>query len=132
MNQQFFTVVDTICEKDPRYKREAYEFVMEALTFTQKRFRRVKHVTGEELLVGIRQLLQRKFGLMTLTVLEHWGVQSTEDFGHIVFNLVHHKVLSKTEEDTLESFRNGYDFHEVFHIGYRKRFHRQISRMRTV
>jgi uncharacterized repeat protein (TIGR04138 family) len=132
MNQQFFSVVDTICEKDTRYKREAYEFVMEALTFTQKRFRRDKHVSGEELLTGIRQLLQRKFGLMTLTVLKHWGVQSTEDFGHIVFNLVQHKVLSKTEEDTLESFRNGYDFHEVFHIGYRKRFHRQISRMRNV
>ncbi|MCX5681299.1 MAG: hypothetical protein NT079_03360 [Candidatus Omnitrophica bacterium] len=131
MNQQFDTVLDTICHSDPRYKREAYEFVMEALNYTQKRFRRSKHVTGEELLVGIRQLLQRKFGLMALTVLDHWGVKSTEDFGHLVFNLVSHKILSKTEEDTIESFRNGYDFREVFDIGYRKRFHRQISRMRN-
>jgi len=131
MNQQFDTVIDIICEKDPRYKREAYEFVMEALTFTQKRFRRTKHVTGAELLVGIRQFLQRKFGLMTLTVLEHWGITKTEDFGHIVFNLVHHKVLSKTEEDTLESFQDVYDFREVFEVGYRKRFHRQVSRLRN-
>jgi len=131
MNQQFDTVIDIICEKDSRYKREAYEFVMEALTYTQKRFRRVKHVTGAELLIGIKQLLQRKFGLMTLTVLEHWGVRKTEDFGHIVFNLVNYKMLSKTEEDTLESFQDAYDFREVFDIGYRKKFHRQVSRLRS-
>lgn len=131
MNQQFDAVLDTICHKDPRYKREAYEFIMEALSYTQKRFRRSKHVTGEELLIGIRQLLQKKFGLMTLTVLTHWGIKSTEDFGHLVFNLVGHKILSKTEEDTLESFRNGYNFQEVFDAGYRKRFHRQVSRMRS-
>lgn len=131
MNQQFDAVMDMICEKDPRYKREAYEFVMEALTYTQKRFRRSKHVTGSELLVGIKQLLQRKFGLMTMTVLEYWGIKNTQDFGHIVFNLVGHKILSKTEEDTLESFQNVYDFREVFDVGYRKRFHRQVSRMRN-
>jgi uncharacterized repeat protein (TIGR04138 family) len=132
MNQQFDAVVDIICEKDLRYKREAYEFIMEALSYTQKRFRRVKHVTGTELLVGIKQLLQRKFGLMTMTVLEYWGIKNTEDFGHIVFNLVSHKMLSKTEEDTMESFQNVYDFREVFDVGYRKRFHRQVSRMRNV
>ncbi len=131
MNQQFDAVMDMICEKDSRYKREAYEFVMEALTYTQKRFRRAKHVTGAELLVGIKQLLQRKFGLMTMTVLEYWGIKNTQDFGHIVFNLVNYKMLSKTEEDTLESFQNVYDFREVFDVGYRKRFHRQVSRMRN-
>ena len=131
MNQQFDAVLDTICHKDLRYKREAYEFVMEALSYTQKRFRRSKHVTGEELLTGIRQLLQTKFGLMTLTVLTHWGIKSTEDFGRLVFNLVGHKILSKTDEDTLESFKNGYNFQEVFDAGYRKRFHRQVSRMRN-
>jgi len=130
MNQQFDAVVDQICEKDSRYKREAYEFIMEALTYTQKRFRRVKHVTGVELLAGIKQLLQRKFGLMTLTVLEYWGITTTQDFGNIVFNLVSHKILSKTEEDTLESFQNVYDFREVFDVGYRKRFHHQVKRMR--
>lgn len=131
MHQHLDTAIDAICREDARYKREAYEFIMEALSYTQKRFRRSKHVTGEELLVGIRQLLQKKFGLMALTVLEHWGIKTTEDFGHLVFNLVNHKVLSKTEEDTIESFRNGYDFKEVFDVGYRKRFHRQISRMRN-
>ncbi|MDD3375285.1 MAG: hypothetical protein PHY73_06160 [Candidatus Omnitrophica bacterium] len=131
MNQEFDNVVDKICVKDNRYKREAYEFVMEALSFTQKKFRRSKHVAGKELLEGIRQLLEDKFGLMVLTVLEHWGVKTTEDFGHIVFNLVENKILSKTEEDTLESFQQAYDFHEVFHVGYKKRFEKQVSRMRN-
>jgi len=131
MNQEFNNVVDTICAKDERYKSEAYEFIMEALAYTQKKFRRSKHVTGQELLEGIRQLLENKFGPMVLTVLKHWGVKTTEDFGHIVFNLVQHKILSKTEEDTLKSFREAYDFHEVFSVDYKKRFEKQVSRMRN-
>jgi uncharacterized repeat protein (TIGR04138 family) len=130
MHQEFNNIVDGICEKDPRYKREAYEFVMEALTFTQKKFSRVKHVSGVELLQGMRELLEDKFGLMTLTVLSHWGIKRTEDFGRIVFNLVRYKVLSKTDQDSLEDFRHGYDFEEVFGHAYRKRFHRQVSRLR--
>ncbi len=131
MNQEFDNILDTICEKDKRYKREAYEFLMEALNFTQKKFRRSKHVTGGELLEGIRQLLQDKFGLMTLTVLDYWGVKTTEDFGSIVFNLVDNKALSKTEQDTVESFKNGYDFQEVFRHDYRKKFEKQVGRMRN-
>ncbi len=131
MNQEFDNIVDAICLEDDRYKREAYEFIMEALMFTQKKFRRAKHVSGQQLLEGIQGFLENKFGPMVLTVLDHWGVKTTEDFGHIVFNLINHKVLSKTEEDTIESFCNGYDFHEVFHVGYKKRFEKQVSRMRT-
>ena len=54
---------------------------------------------------------------MTITVLEHWGIKSTEDFGNIVFNLVENRVLSKTEDDSIEEFRDGYDFAEVFDFG---------------
>lgn len=132
MNQEFHDTLDTICEQDTRYRRDAYEFVMEALTFTQKKFRRPKHVTGEELLEGIKELLMNKFGPLTLTVLNHWGIKDTEDFGNIVFNLVNNKVLSKTEEDTIESFKGGYDFKETFGTGYRRRLERRISRMRSI
>ncbi len=131
MNREFDNVIDQICEKDSRYRRDAYEFVMEALNFTQKKFRRVKHVTGEELLEGVRALLLERFGPMALSVLHHWGVKATEDFGNIVFNLVENKVLSKTDEDTIESFKNGYDFKEAFHEGYQKQLAKRISKMRS-
>lgn len=130
MAQNFNDIVVNICERDLRYKEDAYDFVMESLSYTQKKFRRSKHVSGEELLAGIRDLLLDRFGPLTLSVLKHWGIKSTEDIGNIVFNLVENKVLSKTEEDRVESFRNGYDFREVFDSGYRKILEKKISRMR--
>jgi uncharacterized repeat protein (TIGR04138 family) len=130
MKENFYIIVERICENDPRYKEGAYSFVMEALSFTQKKFHNPRHLCGEELLDGIRELLLRKFGPMTMSVLKHWGIKRTEDFGNIVFNLVENKVLSKTEDDSIDHFRNGYDFTEVFHYGYRKDLHKKISRMR--
>ena len=130
MKQELDDIIFEICETDPRYSIEAYTFVLEALSFTQKKFKRVKHVSGKELLEGIKILLMEKFGPMTLTVLKHWGVKRTEDFGSIVFNLVSRKVLSKTEEDSLESFKDVYDFEMVFDKGYRRGLHKKISHMR--
>jgi len=131
MNNEFEAIVEDIYEKDVRYKEGAYIFVMEALAFTQKKYKRSKHVKGEEMLQGMKELLLNKFGPMTLTVLKHWGINNTEDFGNIVFNLVENRVLSKTEDDNIEEFRDGYDFGEVFESGYRKQLAKKISRMRS-
>jgi len=130
MRQTLNDVLAVIIEQDSRYKEAAYEFVLEALSFTQKRFKRSQHVSGQELLEGIKILLMDKFGPMTLTVLKHWGIQSTEDFGNIVFHLVNHKVLSKTDDDHIDHFRNVYDFDLVFNKGYRQRLHKKIGRLR--
>ncbi|MCK5580686.1 MAG: hypothetical protein KAJ18_05370 [Candidatus Omnitrophica bacterium] len=130
MNRNFDDILEEICEKDTRYTEDAYEFVLDALSFAQKKYKRTKHVTGKELLEGTKVLLMDRFGPMTLTVLKHWGINSTEDFGNIVFNLVEQKVLSKTEDDSIESFRNAYDFDIVFDKVYRRRMDQKISRMR--
>ncbi len=131
MNHHRGTIIDEICEKDLRYKADAYDFILEALSYTQKKFSRQRHVSGEELLQGIKDLLLEKFGPMALQVLQHWGIKSTDDFGHIVFNLVSNKLLSKTEEDTLESFKNRYDFQQAFHVEYRQQLEKKLSRMRS-
>ena len=130
MQRELDDILDQICTSDERYHEDAYEFVLDALTFTQKKFKKEKHVTGKELLEGIKILLMQRFGPMTMTILEHWGITGTEDFGNVVFNLVNNKVLSKTEEDDIESFRNVYDFHVVFDMGYRRTLARRISRLR--
>ena len=131
MNGEFEAIIDDIYERDIRYREDAYIFVMEALAFTQKKYKCTKHVKGEEMLQGMKELLLHKFGPMTLTVLKHWGINNTEDFGNIVFNLVENRVLSKTEDDNIEEFRDGYDFGEVFDSGYRKQLAKKISRMRS-
>jgi uncharacterized repeat protein (TIGR04138 family) len=130
MRQEIDDILSEICEQDQRYHLDAYLLVLDALSFTQKKFRRPKHVTGKELLEGIKILLMDEFGPMTMLVLEHWGIKSTEDFGNIVFNLVNRRVLSKTEEDNLESFRDVYDFEKVFKRGYRQKLEKKISRLR--
>ena len=112
-------VVAGICKKDSRYAPDAYLFVCEALDFTVKLLKKPnrgpdRHVKGRELLEGIRSFALQEFGPLALTVLEFWGVHSTEDFGEIVFNLVATGKLGKTQEDTKEDFAGGYDFFEAF------------------
>ena len=105
--------------KDPRYRRDAYLFVREALDHTQKTIGkdargRIRHVTGQELLIGIREYALQQFGPMTKAVLEEWGVRSCPDFGEIVFNMVEVGWLAKTEKDSRADFEGGYDFDEAF------------------
>jgi len=69
MGEEFETIVENIYEKDVRYREDAYVFVMEALAYTQKKFKRSKHVKGEEMLKGMKELLLKKFGPMTIPVL---------------------------------------------------------------
>ncbi len=107
-----------IVEKDSRYKLEAYLFVLEALAFTLKKIGEKRHVTGRELLEGIRDLAKEKYGLMGKNVFKYWGIYETIDFGHIVFNLVGSGLLKKTTEDKLEDFKDVYNFDEVFVRNY--------------
>ena len=105
--------------KDPRYHRDAYLFVREALDYTQKTIGkdprgRIRHVTGQELLAGIREFALQQFGPMTKTVLEEWGIHCSRDFGEIVFNMVEVRWLAKTDKDTRADFEQGYDFDEAF------------------
>jgi len=110
----FFKVIEKIIEKDPRYKSEAYLFLMAALNFTVTRLDAPRHVTGQELLDGIRIYAIDQFGPLARTVLEHWGVYATEDFGNVVFNMIDAKLLSKTEGDSIDDFKGIYDFRVVF------------------
>lgn len=106
--------IDEICAGNRRYKPEAYLFVLAALHFTVSQLPQRRHITGQELLEGIRIYGLDQFGPLTRQVFEHWGVLSTEDFGHIVFSLIEVKLLGKTEEDSLDDFKGGYDFSVAF------------------
>ena len=112
--KNFYQVVDEICGIDRRYKPDAYEFLMQALHFTQKKIQKEGHLSGQELLGGIREFAAEQFGPMTLTVFKHWGVTKTEDFGNIVFNMVEKEILSKTGVDSINDFRDVYDFETAF------------------
>ena len=115
----FQEAVFTICEKDTRYNPDAYFFLVEALDTTVKNIRKcqpdhARHVSGKELLDGIKEYALDEFGPLTFTLFSEWGIHTTDDFGEIVFNLVEAGRLGKTESDSRDDFKNGYDFKEAF------------------
>jgi uncharacterized repeat protein (TIGR04138 family) len=108
-----------LVEDDGRFALEAYLFVYDALPVAQKLHGRERHVSGRELLDGIRVLALKRFGRMAKLVLNSWRVHTTDDFGAIVFNLVDSGLMSKTEEDKVEEFHSVYDFDRAFVESYR-------------
>ena len=120
MNPSFRETVIAICKKDSRYQPEAYAFLVEALDVTVKSVLKEnpeqgnRHVSGQQLLEGIRTHALAEFGPMTHTVFSEWGVHTTLDFGEIVFNLVESGRLGKTDTDSIEDFRDVFSFEDAF------------------
>ncbi|MFA6959760.1 MAG: Minf_1886 family protein [Opitutaceae bacterium] len=118
----FNEIVNLICKEDSRYDRKAYSFVREGLDSAVKelkkrdteRSRQSLHITGAELLMGIRAFALDQFGPLALTVLNSWGIKCCGDFGEIVFNLIEYNVFSKTENDRREDFAEVYTFEDAF------------------
>jgi uncharacterized repeat protein (TIGR04138 family) len=115
----FAEALESVVGTDTRYHRDGYIFLRDALDFTTKQQKKIKgvsvrHVSGPELLDGVRQYALKEFGPMVVTVLSYWGIRSCEDIGHMVFNLISAGIFGKTEEDSIEDFKNVFDFHEAF------------------
>jgi len=47
-------------------------------------------------------------------VLARWNIRATIDFGHMVYLLIDNEFMHKTPEDSVEDFRDVYDFSEAF------------------
>jgi uncharacterized repeat protein (TIGR04138 family) len=110
-----------VLQNDPRFDPEAYNFLYEALDFTLKnvvptRGRSSQHVSGQELLEGVRRFAIEQFGCLARAVLETWGIHRTDDFGEMVFNLVSQDLMGKQESDSKIDFHDIYDFAEVFDL----------------
>lgn len=126
ISKDFGDVVDQILKEDKRYDKGAYFFIRNALDHTIKGRKKgtkmmttsSEHVTGQELVEGIRGYALDQFGPMAITVFENWGVQRSEDFGEIVFNLVEYGVFGKTGTDTKEDFKSAVSFEEAFKLPF--------------
>jgi len=115
----FSEALDSIIASDPRYARDAYVFLRDALDYTTKQQKKIKgttvrHVSGPELLEGVRQYALKEFGPMVMTVFGYWGLHAGEDVGHMVFNLIGAGIFGKTDEDSIEDFKGVYDFKDAF------------------
>ena len=108
------------------YPPEAYDFVQQGLSYTVQEIhgrsnkpRASRHVCGQQLCEGIRQFALNQYGMLAATVLRLWNIHATLDFGRIVFALIEAGQMQKTDDDTIEDFRNVFDFKTAFESEYR-------------
>lgn len=119
---EFAEIVEQIRKEDPRFDKRAYFFLRHGLDFTVKEIRKKdssrlaesQHVSGPELLDGLRCYALEQFGPMAKLVLNEWGVSRCTDFGDIVFNLIDYNVFSKTDSDKREDFGDIFTFEDAF------------------
>jgi uncharacterized repeat protein (TIGR04138 family) len=99
------------------YDESAYLFVLASIEYLQAKLPERRHVTGPEVTHACREFALEQYGLMARSVLEHWGMRHTEDFGRIVYSLVEAGVLVTQPGDRVEDFHGVYGF-EVFERDY--------------
>ena len=110
--------IEELADRDGRYRQGAYLFVFSALQHTVEKLGKAslpkdqRHVSGRDLLYGISEHALDRFGPLARTVLEHWGIAETRDFGEIVFRLIKDEKMRKTEDDCIEDFVDVFDLDE--------------------
>ena len=109
--------------RSTKYAVDAFVFVQRGLDFTVRRIHGEpgaedepgsRHVSGQQLCVGLRDYAVEQYGLMARTALRHWHVLGSEDFGHIVFAMVDAGLMAKTDDDTIRDFAGALDFSRDF------------------
>jgi len=118
-DENFTATVEQIIDEDPRFSGEAYAFISDAVLYTSQKLQaddssKKKHITGKELLDGIKEFALQEFGPIAPEVLRHWGLNDSMSIGHVVFNMVNKNLLGKSQEDSLEDFKGGFDFDRAF------------------
>lgn len=119
--RSFEAIVEEILGRDPRYAREAYLFVQLALDFYREKEgenAERTHITGPELLRGVRGLAFDQYGPLARTVLNHWGLMRGSDVGEVVYNLIDHELMSRSDSDRKEDFDGVMEFDESMEREY--------------
>ena len=113
------------------YPIEAFQFVQQGLSQTitslhgefkaeglSEEEMHSRHISGQQLSEGLRLYALEQWGLLARVVLRRWNITSTLDFGRIVFAMVDSGMMKKTDEDTLDDFREVFDFKSAFEHAY--------------
>ncbi len=143
--------VRAICDRDGRFRPEAYHFLLEALDFTLARRGTPRpvpeapdplaaargasppppqwNVTGRDLLEGFRDHALERFGALAREVLRTWGITRTGDVGAVVFNMVESGLLQKTATDSPADYHEVFDFETAFDRAFADRLRQEAVRL---
>jgi uncharacterized repeat protein (TIGR04138 family) len=113
----FLFTIQKIIDKDSRFQPEAYSFINDAVVYTVSKINAVRdreerHISGLELLEGIKEFAISQFGPMAYEVLSNWGLKDSLSIGHVVFNMVDYQLLGKSKNDTISDFDNSFFLEE--------------------
>ena len=127
MSKQIQVDWDAVRLRARQFPQEAYQFVREGLAHTVKSIHgklpetptdpsddNSRHVSGQQLCVGLKDLAVLKYGLLARTVLQHWGIRSTGDFGTLVYSLIDRGELRSSPRDSIEDFKDVFEFNDAF------------------
>jgi len=130
MNAETALIWDQVRNRTDGFPPQAFAFVQEGLRYTVERLfdmdaeelvlddefgdEPAQHVSGAQLCHGLRDFAIKQYGQLARTVLERWGIRTTDDFGRIVFLLVEAGLMSKTDDDSLTDFQRVFEFEEAF------------------
>ena len=132
-----------LLRQDHRYPKEAYQFVFEALDYAQNTLQMgqdspseplpqeqhkdsptdsegeedegpQRHISGQDVCLAAQKYAVQQYGPLARTVLSSLGINSTGDFGEIVYNMIRIGRMRKTAEDRREDFNDVYDFETAF------------------
>ena len=130
----FDQTVESIIESDDRFAAESYYFLRDALDVTHRELKKrhgqdhqAQHVSGRQLLEGIRQHALEEFGPMSLTVLTEWGITRCEDFGEIVFQYGGAQIAFQNRRRLPRGFPSIYTFKEAFERPFRPQKPRSVE-----
>lgn len=107
------------------FPEPAFDFVREGLAHTSKSVfgddpgaaqpsEDSRHVSGQQLCIGLRDLALKKYGLLAPTVLRRWGIRRTDDFGVIVYAMIDRQEMRCSDEDRFDDFVGVFEFEEAF------------------
>ena len=121
--------MEEIIRNDGRYPLEAFAFLHDALNRAVNEVYgpeasapqdpenvSPRHVSGMELCHTMRDLAIERWGRLARPVLAKWNIHATIDLGNMVYLLVNNSFMRKTDEDSVEDFRDVYSFDDTFNV----------------
>jgi uncharacterized repeat protein (TIGR04138 family) len=113
-----FDAIKKIRERDRRYSPEAYAMVMDSLEFGIRRIGERRHLSAKELLEHMCEFARERYGMLAFSVLNKWGVRTTDDVGAIVYRLIDERVLAEQSGDSPADFQAVFDLGELLEDRY--------------
>lgn len=114
----FFDAVERIRSRDKRYAPEAYALAMDSVAYAIQSIGEPRHISAEELLNHLCDFARDRYGILAYSMLEKWGLRSTQDVGAVVYRLIEEGELTEQEEDSLAEFYQVFDLRERLEVEY--------------